>query len=432
MALHCKYRVEDTDDPWVLSFYYNYLHHGISCDRYMGYTAAGMQFFGKTPALIIGTALDRIGWTKSNAHITSTFFLFLSIPLWVSILLRMKYSRDLALSFGTSMLLLDPFFTIANSARYDAFVFFLVTASLWFSTSRLYFYAMVSAWIAFESHPLGIIAFFYISVQALSSLPSSPFSRHGLWKKIVFPAFGFLLGSFYYVSLHSGTLSRVPHILAEGNILLHGQINNFVYEYFFKTKYGRHIPELILILFSAWIYWTKKIYKENRLLNYFLAVLLVFTLVVMRPNMHYIVFIYPALLLLILRVFEVWSSLKNAIFLFLILYIPQYIFVYHLNHTFDLNEQIREMKSVVPRDNLPILGGPNEWFAFYDRDFYSLEYSGDFQKLGLTDFYLIEDDHFRNFPNQLKDWGRFGFSEKVLKSWPVNGQLFSVKLISKR
>ena len=54
-----------------------------------------------------------------------------------------------------------------------------------------------------------------------------------------------------------------------------------------------------------------------------------------------------------------------------------------------------------------VIGSPNDWFAFQDRDFYTLDYRKGIESLNLREFYLIENDDYRN--------GKYGEARSIIR-----------------
>ena len=108
------------------------------------------------------------------------------------------------------------------------------------------------------------------------------------------------------------------------------------------------------------------------------------------------------------------------------LLLPQYAFVYHLNHSYDYNLEIQSYQKLVPDDSLPILGSPDAWFAFPRRDFYSNRYRGDLQKLGLRRFYLIKEKGEDLF--EIKPYVQPRFDAKLLGEFSMDRWKFVVAL----
>ncbi len=422
-----KYRLEDLDDTWSLSYARNYVLHGIEVDPTFG-GPARILYFGKTHAWFTGHVLDLTGWTREKAHLLSIFLLSTAAFLWVPILRRLNYGLPLACSFAVLALLTEPFFSAAQSARPEAFVFLLCTLALLFFVQGSYFLCAFTACVAVESHPMGVMAFFYVTATALSG---------GRWRDIpkgrslIKFLSGFLLGTAYYFWLHGAVLAGLSQTVAEGNTQVGRALNNYLYDYFFKTKYLRHLPELGLIFAAVFLYWRNRFWKDNSFAWILFWATVVSTLLLSRPNFHYALYAYPAFLLLILAVAEKKERLKVVLALCLFLLLPQYAFIYSQNRFFDLNQQLGTIKSAIPQDSLPVLGSANEWFSFIDREFYSTQYVGDYKNLKFKEAYLIEENDFREDPISMRRWIPGNFKEKTLTTLVLNGETFVIKKISR-
>ena len=66
------------------------------------------------------------------------------------------------------------------------------------------------------------------------------------------------------------------------------------------------------------------------------------------------------------------------------------------NREYDIEEYLDNVAALVPEDAVPVLGGPNAWFAMKEREFYFVDYRMGLENLDLNEFYLIEDDAYRN------------------------------------
>ena len=109
----------------------------------------------------------------------------------------------------------------------------------------------------------------------------------------------------------------------------------------------------------------------------------------------YMIYVYPALLLLVLWTFEGSRRLRTIVILWLVYLLPQYAFVYTQNHDWDFSQYLAKVQQAIPSDRTPVVGRSNDWFAFMNRSFYGLDYGGDFRNLGLREFYMIEDEAYR-------------------------------------
>ncbi|MFH0878506.1 MAG: hypothetical protein V2A34_02225 [Lentisphaerota bacterium] len=399
-GLHGLYRPENMDDAWFLSFAHHHIVNGIETDvtfgtkpGYGGY--GGVALFGKTFTYLYGHALNLAGWTKSNAHLISTMCLVISALCWVSILQSLKFGRRLSLFFGLAMLLVEPFFGAANQARPDALSFLMVSAALLCFLCRRWGISGFLAAVAVEIHPIGVYALVFIASAAAARLISGEAQKARQVRMPLWFAAGMGVGGLYYLALHGMNLGLLPAVMSQGNTG-GSQVNNILFEYFFKTKHMRHIPELVAILACAFIFIFKRYHRENAFVPVFLAASVLFTFVIQRPNFMYAIYVYPAFLLLILWVFERHGRLGLAAGLLLACLLPQFGLVYWQNRHWDMEKYLAQVRSLTPAESVPMVGRPNDWFAFVDRPFFAVDYRGDFRAAAPEIFVLVEDESFRN------------------------------------
>ncbi len=404
VLLHGIYRPENMDDAVFLSFAHNHVVGGVEEDLCFGARAGsggygGVTFFGKTFTYLYGYLLNLLGWTKSQAHLISTSMAFFGALTWVAILRDLGFSRRLTVFFALTLLIAEPFFGAANQARPDALVFFLASLALLFFVHGRFVAAGFLAVVSMEVHPVGIISFLWTAAAAWAMLRSSPpleritGSAMG-WRLAVGPGLGVL----YYLALHHRNLGGIFEAVAGGNA---GGVYSILIEYFFKTKYHRHLPELALFLSCALWFFGKRLYRENKFIPALIVAVLAFAAVIQRPSFMYMIYVFPAFLLLVLWTSERSRRLGTLALLWLVYLVPQYAFVYVQNHDWDFSKYVAAVQQAVPSDRTPVIGRYNDWFAFMNRPFYGFDYGGDFRNLGLREFYMIEDESYRQgkYPN---------------------------------
>ncbi len=97
-----KYRAYDIDNPWFLSFSYNYCHGGTLTDEFAGthYPEGmdGVHLFGKVAARTQCVVLDQVGWTPwGTVGLISIWALIVMVVVVVSATLGL--SREMDCSF---------------------------------------------------------------------------------------------------------------------------------------------------------------------------------------------------------------------------------------------------------------------------------------------------------------------------------------------
>jgi hypothetical protein len=426
------YRPYDLDDPWLLSLSYNYVNKGISTDLSFGDPGNGVQFYGKIHAYLIGIPLNALGWTRLNGEILSILFMLAALALWMAILQKSKFSRELSAAFALTALLLDPFFSSATSTRSEAFVFLLLSLSVLLFKNRYYFGSMLTTWFAIETHPIGILIFFYLAAVYASEPPEHKFLFQKPNRRTIFLLSGFTLGAACFYLLHADTLSGLAATLMEKNTPKNIPSYGPLFDYFFKTKYLRHLPELALFLAALMLFLKNRLYKTERFIWFLLLSTIVACFCVRRPNFHYAVFFFPAILLLILRTSQILGHLRTVIIFLAVLLLPQYGFVYWKNKDFDLQKGIQAVKTAVPADGLPIVGNSNEWYAFYDRSFYYQDYWTGLRNLGLKDFYLVQDGDPLEMNVLDKQWLESTHSTVLFASVTAGHQVFVIRKLTPR
>jgi hypothetical protein len=239
-------------------------------------------------------------------------------------------------------------------------------------------------------------------------------------------ALGIALGILYYLALHYRHIALLPSILPEANTF-GANTDNFLTVYFFKLKYARHLPELaFIIIFTAWFV-RKRYYRENTFIPCFILASLCFAIIIRRPSPMYMIYVYPAFLLLILWVFFRENRLTTGCLLILLYVMPQYALVYIVNHDRNPSSYLESLHRNVPKDGIPVFGTLDAYYAFMDRRFLALEYRSGFESLDFDSFYLIENDDYRNgmYP-ELKNFADTAYMSEQISSFSYLGETYVV------
>jgi len=394
------YRPENMDDAWFLSFAHSHVVAGLEHDVTFGAAAGGGGFggvvlFGKTYTILYGHILNLAGWTKGNTFTLSTICMIGAALCWWHILLRLGFSRRQATGFSLAMMLVEPFFGAANQARPDALLLLVASGAMALFVSRYYALSGLAALVAFEIHPIGIIAGLYMASAAFA-LHVRGGTTQPSWRSIL-PRLGVgvALGTVYYLALHGRHLPLLWETLTQGNT---GdvRVHSMLYEYFFRTKYLRHLPELATIVACAALFLVRRHFREAPFVAALLAASLVFAFIIRRPNFMYVLYVYPAFLLLCLWIAERYGKLNHALVLLLLYLLPQYGFVAYRNRNWNMDAYVAQVRELVPSGTCTVVGRANDWFAFRERPFVINEYRGDFRAAVGEAFILIEGDRFRN------------------------------------
>lgn len=425
VLMHGNFRKESIDDPWMLSWIYNYFKTGIRYDFSFRGDAPGsaLQLFFMTYVYIYGFTLNLIGFTQNNAHLISKLFLFGSVGLWYAIITKLNYKREIAIITVLLMLLLEPYLFIGNLARADALTFFLATLSLFLFMKDFYLLSGITTLVAFETHPMGIMAFFYIAAYVIYKREDIFAEKSLLLKRFGLFFIGCMIGCAYYLFLHFEYIIYLFYTVEES------LGKNCLYSYFFEERYYRHLPELMIIIAALFVYLKKKIYKEDQFSLIFLIVALISAFLIRREISLYIIYIYPALLLIITLSFDNINRLKIITIIYIALLLPQYAYVYKQFSSYDLNAFIDKVTLSVPDDGLPVVGNPNSWYAFKDRDF--REYSNvptEYFDIN-SGFYIVENTSYIEWYNYQDIWVYINkeYPNKIIDSFIINGEAINIR-----
>ncbi len=436
-ALFGVFRPENADDAWYGSYLHNWLHKGIArdvvyADGLDDGAFFGVRCFGKTQAFLYGPILDRAGWTKPAMHGISIVLVLASACLWRATLRRLRFTSASATTLALLMLIVEPFFCAANQARPDALVFALASLSAWFASRGWLTAAGLTAGLAMETHPMGVAALTFVAAVRFAA-EDAPRNLRSCGGETVRLAMGLALASSYYFMLHADVVANLPAALAHGaSSLLAG--DNPLYQYFLETRYRRHLPELVAILVSLAMFWRLRPWRDHRLAVGLLVGSVMMLAVVGRPNFMYVVFYFPAFLVIMLSVVESRLRLSPAWLLagWMVLLLPQYALAWRMNRGYDLSVHLDNLRRHVPSEATVVIGGVNDWFAFQDRTFLSVAYRGSFDRLDLKSFWVVEDGQCRTGAYPKLDALLAGCDVRECASFTDNGRSFRVLEARKR
>ncbi len=375
------------DDAWFLSFAHNYLVKGEERDLVFGGSIhtgmGGVQNFGKTAAHVFGAPLSLLGWTKSNGHLLSTLFVLGSAAIWY-VLVRARHSRGVALSVALLMLLLDPFFSAAHMLRYEALILLLLSAALLLLQRGMLVASGLLCLVCFEVHPIGAIAGFYVVAFLVAGIDRRRPLAPQLWSPLPRLAIGAAIGVGYIVLLHG------RHVLSFASVYESGKQlgDNVLHAYFFAEPRFRRLPELVLLLAGAGVFLRRRLHREDPRPLALLCAMVVFALVIRRGNPQYGVLFYPAFLYVVVVAFHAIGKLPLVLSAYLVISLATQGYRYAKNRRYDHEAYVERVRRAVPQDGLPVVGGPDDWFALMDRTFYSCSASAP-RPATLDDFHFI-------------------------------------------
>jgi hypothetical protein len=385
------YRWNSTDNVWGLAWIYSYVNKGIIYNPVFDRGLNSPDVFGILRCQLYGHFLNLFGWTKANAFLLSTIIFGFSVFIWSQILKKLNFSRIVIFSFIAIMVVIEPFFSMAHLARPDSLIFLLISIGLLLFINGNYLLSGFVGLMAFETHPMGLTMFFYALAYFLSE--RAKFSeRKYLIRSLVFFITGILLGVLYYYLLHGFPIETIMSKVQEGKDMGKAgtdSVKNYLFEFYFKTDYKRHVPELIIFLFFLVLNIKKKLYKQNPFVLLLPILIFVSSLIFRLANHAYGFYFYPGFILLIVYTASMLKWEKHVLVLFLCLLIPQYAFVGIKNRHFDFDRYVEFLKESVTEKDIVIYGQYDDWYAFYDREFYS------FKNINITYsediFYYIND-----------------------------------------
>ena len=365
IGFHSRYMAEYIDDAWVLSWAWNLYKHGEMRDTVFGDPSEVTAHFQKTSVAFYGAAASIFGWTRGAAHAVSKIFVVTAAVIWYFIVRKLGYRKAVAGIFSGIMLLLEAYFGIANKIRPEPMGLMLCSAALLLFMNRRYLLSGLVLGIAVENHPFGFTGGFWILAYLAVLLPDMR-SRPRFY---VLGALRFLggltLGFGYWLALH-------PSSLGEMAGLSEHTVGNVFAAYYFDHRYAwRHWPEALAVIASAVVFAVRGKHRSHPFVLPFLIAVVLASLLMPRGNIHYIVYLYPAAILLILTVAEDWRITPLVVFGLLIFQLPQYAWLFWTQKDYSHRAYLTELQKAVPANDEPVYGHPNAWFAFQEREFYA-------------------------------------------------------------
>jgi hypothetical protein len=365
-AMATKYRAYDTDDPWYQAISYNTWNLNIDTDTFTNCRfpagMGGSRNFGELASLIQATFLNRVGWYQWNGAILSAFFVLLSFVFWNFFLKNLGWSRVQRALYILSLGLLEPFVSMACKSRYDFFSFFVLSITLWLASRRLNYLAIAISFLAVETQPIGIVVPFAILLFLL-------FREKARVRLVLFFVLASVIGAGIHIWIHPLAIATMTH--ADWHNRTNDPITfGFLNSYFLDRK--RHLPELIVLLFAAVMYWRRRSTVQN---HFAVAISLVVYIVscILRANVAYMVFFYPFLLLAAWPLLKTTKSMLLVTGLTALYLLPQYGVLLYINRhegydRQDIASVSRAISSArtsmhVSDDQVQVYGEYSLWYA---------------------------------------------------------------------
>lgn len=403
------YRDEYIDDAWSLSWADQWVNHGNPYDTIFGEgTDNGTVYFARGYARLYGTLLNWLGWTRANAYLISTILVLAGAAFWAGALRRAGWSRSAVLAAMVALVGLEAFFWLAQKARVDALTYALIAAAVYAYAAERPLIAGVLVGLAVENHFMGAIAGVYLFGWEIGNWQLSGATLRAHVRQRLPVALrlglGLALGAAYYLALHGAALAGLAGVAGSqlgGNAFL---------DYFFFTRFSwRRWPEAVLILtgFGVAFGWPPMRSAANRRWS-LLAVLVVgSSLLLQRANQHYVVYFFPAVVFLLVRIADEARRLSLFLALLLLYTVPLFGALRWMQRGYDhvaaQNQLARAIATVEAQrpglspDTL-ILANPDAWFLLRERNYrehhFPTRRPGNAALLPAT-LLLVENDRYR-------------------------------------
>lgn len=393
LTLSNNYNIYYEDDSWTISNVWNYHELDIEEDLlFLDSDAVGRRhIFSKCYNFISGHFLGYFGWSKTNVFLLNSFFIWMAAFIWWLILQQLPFSKKVAELIALCMPIFPPFFFAAHTGRPDALTFLLVSILFLAFIKRYYITAGFLLVMAIETHIMGIIGFFYMLAYTWYKRAFFLSNNNTFSKLCLRSLIGGLLGIIYYFSLHADAFSIGEVIkLINSKTDMVSPLNNYLLTYFTDFDWQYHLPEFIFLVFTMYLYLKNGLYKKNKFLAIFLVVLLLSTFLTRRENRNYMIYVFPAILMMYVYTYEQLNKLPQFVGALLVLLIGYFGSIYYAHHSYDFNALSQKVEQTIQREDLPVVGMPDIWFAAKKRKFYPIHTHRDFSKILLDEFYLIE------------------------------------------
>jgi hypothetical protein len=285
---------------------------------------------------------------------------------------------------------------MAEKARYEYFSFFLMSLALWLAVEEMDFISLLVAFLAVETQPAALAI--PIAVIVLMALKGG-LTRERIWKIAGAIA---ITGSLYF-ALHPGVFLQVMHPVSAIRALTGSakdpdqSVGGFFTAYFVTRR--RHLPELVIFLAALVVCWRQRDHFDSCYPLWSAAALIVFSILLGRGNVAYIVFLYPFLVLAVLQAFYREGRTLTLVAITFLYTMPQYAYLYWINRnegwrSSDLHEveiAIHGAENTLHKTdaNTTVYGDYTLWFAHPQR-FYAAD-GNTVTEMGNADVYLCFD-----------------------------------------
>ena len=397
--LHINYNLYYVDDTWTISNVWNFTKLGIAKDLVFiepdekGYN----QYFGLTYYFLMGKALNILGWTKSSVFIINSFIVWPIAIVWWFILKELHFSKNVANLTVCFLPIFPPFFFAAHIGRADAMVLLIISFQLLLFIKKRYFLSAFLIGVAIEIHLMGVAGAFYLLSYMIYD-HKTIFSKKVEFRLFFIKIFsGALLGIIYYFCWHYNHFS-IEEIgrLVSSKKDMSSPLNNYILTYFSSTDWVSHIWEFILLIAVMVLYIKNKLYRKNRFLFILLLFLIISTFITRRENRNYLIYIFPAIILMYFYTFEQLKKLKCFTVFISIALSVYYYSIFNFNKDYHFEKIVSDIRKELKDETIPIVGIPDFWFAAMDREFISIHSARNLNRVQPGEFYFIQSDYLKH------------------------------------
>jgi hypothetical protein len=398
-VLHTKYQLYDVDDVWRGSLFYSVVELGKTSNMVFSweYPPAEEKMNAKMQSLIFGHIGKLFNWTKSSLYWVSVAFLFLAAFTWHRICRRLVLNNFITWSTTVGVLVMPAFFRMAHSARPETMILFLIFLAFWLYLKEWYLLVGLALAAAIETHFIGFIGGIYIGAHLLFSWKRLWKDKRRLFSMIGQLFLGALIGLGYILIVSPDTISGtfLSRIATIRQAAPDASVPYFI-KYFFLRDYLERLPELLLMIFSFYIFIRKKYYKEYKFFAILVVFLVVSSFIIGKGNRRYMVFFFPMVSVIAAIVFEKMCKQRVLIGLVSAYLLIIYSAAFFRHHDYDLDKISTRIQKAVADKNIPIVGMGENWFAVPHRKFIGIhDEIYDVREIDLDECYYIRNDYLK-------------------------------------
>jgi len=367
LAMFPVYRPYDIDNPWFLSFSYNFCTEHIDSDQFMNmrfpYGSDGTQFFGKLAAYTQCAVLSHTGWQQWPAVILCSSLVVFALGLWWLQLRKLGFGTPFITCFLIATGLSEPFLATADKFRFEFLSFALSSLGILLVVYGKPFLGIFFAALAVETGPAAMAGI----IPCLVFVSSTRRVDRALITRLIA---GVTLAVAVYLGLHPGIIHVATYIAHAKTTNIREDGGSFV-SYFLDRP--RHLPELLCFLVAGGLYWYHRRSFQSHYLGISALLMMLFSMALPHGNPAYVVYCYPFFIAVALVAFHANRRPWIIVGCVLLYIVPQQAYLVYVNR--DLALRSSDIESVsqaiqnasatlhLPDPNLRIYGDYRLWFA---------------------------------------------------------------------